>query len=380
MRILVTGGLGYIGSHFIVKALELGHEITAIDNFSNSSISVKETIEEITGKQFEFFEVDLRDKSALANVFKGKTYDCVVHFAGLKSVAESKTNPFTYYTNNVIGSLNLFEAMKIANVSNLIFSSSATVYGNTDCTGYTEEHPKNPVNTYGHTKLVTEQMLENICLSDRNWSVVSLRYFNPIGAHPSGKIGDNPKGVPNNLMPYITKVACGEYPALQIFGDDYETKDGTGVRDYIHVMDLVEGHLAALEYQKENRGFDAFNLGTGNGYSVLDVVKAFEQENDIHIERIVKPRREGDLAAYWANPSKAKSKLSWQATRDLSDMVRDSWRWQKTIKDDKTSTQTLVEPATTTLDRGHKDGFFGGRKVEVRANISKTNREPEVRF
>ncbi|WP_298625097.1 UDP-glucose 4-epimerase GalE [uncultured Legionella sp.] len=344
MRILVTGGLGYIGSHFIVRALELGHEVTAIDNLSNSSISVKKTIEEITNKTFDFFEADLKDPIALAKIFHEHKYDCVVHFAGLKSVADSKTNPIAYYANNVTGSLNLFEAMKAANVHDIIFSSSATVYGTSDCTAYTEEHPKNPVNTYGHTKLITEQMLQNICSSDAKWSVMALRYFNPLGAHASGKLGENPKGIPNNLMPYITRVASGEYEALQIFGTDYKTTDGTGVRDYIHVMDLVEGHLAALEYQKNNRGYEAFNLGTGKGFSVLDVVKAFEQENGIRIPLIKQPRRDGDLAEYWANPSKAKNKLSWEATRNLSDMVRDAWHWQKTMMTEILPTPVQVEP------------------------------------
>lgn len=367
MRILVTGGLGYIGSHFIVSALELGYEVTAIDNLSNSSISVKDAIEEITQKKFDFFEGDLRDPSALARVFSEKTYDCVVHFAGLKSVAESKSNPNLYYENNVIGSLNLFEAMKKANVCNLIFSSSATVYGESDGVAYTEEHPKKPINVYGETKLATEQNLENICLTYPSWSVVALRYFNPIGAHPSGKIGDNPRGVPNNLMPYITKVAMKEYEALQVFGKDYKTKDGTGVRDYIHVMDLVEGHLAALKYQENNRGFAAFNLGTGKGISVLEVVQEFERVNSIQIPLIYKPRRDGDLEAYWANPSKAQSQLSWQATRELSDMVRDAWKWQSTIQAKISSTQiTSVESAkkitiTTSVSKC-MDSFFNEHK------------------
>lgn len=366
MRILVTGGLGYIGSHFIVKALELGYEVTALDNLSNSSISVKNAIEEITSKKFDFFEGDLRDPTALERLFREHTYDSVVHFAGLKSVSESKSNPELYYENNVIGSSNLFEAMKKANVSNLIFSSSATVYGESNKIAYTEEYPKKPINVYGETKLATEQNLESICLSDPNWSVVALRYFNPIGAHPSGKIGDNPKGVPNNLMPYITKVAMKEYPALQVFGTDYGTEDGTGVRDYIHVMDLVEGHLAALNYQKNNKGFEAFNLGTGKGISVLEVVKEFELVNQIHIPLVFQPRREGDLEAYWANPLKAKNELSWEATRNLSDMVRDSWRWQSSQL--SLPTPQALESAkktTETLPVGdNQSGFFSGYKVK----------------
>ncbi|MCL5272155.1 MAG: UDP-glucose 4-epimerase GalE [Gammaproteobacteria bacterium] len=384
MRILVTGGMGYIGSHFIVKALELGHEVTAIDNLCNSSISVKSIIEEIAKKEFKFFEVDLKDKLALANVFKENTFDCVVHFAGLKSVAESKTNPIAYYANNVTGSLNLFEAMNDASVQNLIFSSSATVYGGSDCTVYTEDHPKKPVNNYGHTKLVVEQMLENICLSAPEWSVVALRYFNPIGAHPSGKIGENPRGVPNNLMPYITKVASGEYEALQVFGNDYGTPDKTGVRDYIHVMDLVEGHLAALDFQEKNRGFNAFNLGTGKGFSVLEVVKAFEQENQIEIPLIYKPRRDGDLEAYWADPSKAKVQLCWQAKYELSDMVRDAWRWQNSIKPEPGTTQILVAPTNKTIENPfinvHTNGFFSPLKekeMDKPTNSSITN-DPEL--
>lgn len=328
MHILVTGGLGYIGSHFIVRALELGFYITVVDNLSNSSLSVKNAIERICQKKFTFYKVDLRNLSLLHAVFRADSYDCVVHFAGLKSVEEASKNPLIYYENNVIGSWNLFQAMNRANVRKVIFSSSATVYGNSNVLPYTEEHCKLPFNPYGQTKSVVEEMLVDLCRSNENWTAISLRYFNPIGAHPSGRIGENSRNTPNNLMPYLTRVATGEYEALQVFGNDYLTIDGTGVRDYIHVMDLVDGHLSALCYMKQHSGFDAFNLGTGKGFSVLEVVNAFEKENSISIPLIFKPRRAGDLAAYWADPLKAKSQLGWEAKLHLFDMVRDAWNWQ----------------------------------------------------
>ncbi|ARB93103.1 UDP-glucose 4-epimerase GalE [Legionella longbeachae] len=329
MHILVTGGLGYIGSHFIVMALEEGIQVTAIDNLSNSSIQTQKAIEDICEKPFHFIETDLKDKNKLAELFKQHRFDAVVHFAGLKAVGESNEKPLDYYENNMIGSWNLLHAMHQSEVKKIIFSSSATVYGKPVFNPYTEEHRKLPFNPYGQTKSLVEEMMYDLCQSDKKWSAIALRYFNPIGAHPSGKIGDNPKGIPNNLMPYITKVAVGEFEALRVFGNDYPTKDGTGVRDYIHVMDLVNGHLKTLQYQQSHSGFDAFNLGTGQGYSVLEVVEAFEKENHIHIPLLFKPRRAGDLAAYWADPTKARTLLNWQTTRNLNEMMRDAWNWQK---------------------------------------------------
>ncbi len=330
MRILVTGGLGFIGSHFIVKALQEGHEVITIDNLSNASLSVKERIETITGKTFTFIEADLRDKAALDGVFKAHDIDSVVHFAGLKSVAESTEHPLRYVENNVTGSANLLEAMQNHGVKNFLFSSSATVYGTgSGAKQYTEETPKAPINPYGKSKLMVEQVLEDVCGSDKDFSAIALRYFNPIGAHESGLIGEDPQGRPNNLMPYINRVASGIYKELSVYGTDYNTPDGTGVRDYIHVMDLAEGHLAAMEHQAKEKGFNAFNLGGGRGHSVREVVSAFEKVNGVAVPCKDAPRRAGDLAAYWADPSKAEKVLGWKVKRGLDVMVKDAWRWQQ---------------------------------------------------
>lgn len=314
--LLVTGGLGYIGSHFVIVALQSGYEVLVIDNLSNSHAHTQKHIEAIAQADFQFIEGDIRNKSLLERVFEQYQIETVVHFAGLKAVAESVVNPMRYYDNNVYGSLVLLEVMQKHGVHNIIFSSSATVYGEPQYLPYDEQHPTNPINPYGHTKLHVENILQDICQADNDFAAVTLRYFNPIGAHPSGLIGENPKDIPNNLMPYIVKVAQGELPYLQIFGDDYDTRDGTGERDYIYVMDLVQGHLAALSHL-DKKGFHIFNLGTGTGTTVLELVAAFEAANSVTIHQRVMPRREGDLSKFWANPSLAKKALNWQAVTPL---------------------------------------------------------------
>lgn len=314
--LLVTGGLGYIGSHFVIVALQSGYEVLVIDNLSNSHAHTQKHIEAIAQADFQFIEGDIRNKSLLERIFEQYQIETVVHFAGLKAVAESVVNPMRYYDNNVYGSLVLLEVMQKHGVHNIIFSSSATVYGEPQYLPYDEQHPTNPINPYGHTKLHVENILQDICQADNDFAAVTLRYFNPIGAHPSGLIGENPKDIPNNLMPYIVKVAQGELPYLQIFGDDYDTRDGTGERDYIYVMDLVQGHLAALSHL-DKKGFHIFNLGTGTGTTVLELVAAFEAANSVTIHQRVMPRREGDLSKFWANPSLAKKALNWQAVTPL---------------------------------------------------------------
>lgn len=314
--LLVTGGFGYIGSHFVIVALQSGYEVLVIDNLSNSHAHTQKHIEAIAQADFQFIEGDIRNKSLLERIFEQYQIETVVHFAGLKAVAESVVNPMRYYDNNVYGSLVLLEVMQKHGVHNIIFSSSATVYGEPQYLPYDEQHPTNPINPYGHTKLHVENILQDICQADNDFAAVTLRYFNPIGAHPSGLIGENPKDIPNNLMPYIVKVAQGELPYLQIFGDDYDTRDGTGERDYIYVMDLVQGHLAALSHL-DKKGFHIFNLGTGTGTTVLELVAAFEAANSVTIHQRVMPRREGDLSKFWANPSLAKKALNWQAVTPL---------------------------------------------------------------
>ena len=314
--LLVTGGLGYIGSHFVIVALQSGYEVLVIDNLSNSHAHTQKHIEAIAQADFQFIEGDIRNKSLLERIFEQYQIETVVHFAGLKAVAESVVNPMRYYDNNVYGSLVLLEVMQKHGVHNIIFSSSATVYGEPQYLPYDEQHPTNPINPYGHTKLHVENILQDICQADNDFAAVTLRYFNPIGAHPSGLIGENPKDIPNNLMPYIVKVAQGELPYLQIFGDDYDTRDGTGERDYIYVMDLVQGHLAALSHL-DKKGLHIFNLGTGTGTTVLELVAAFEAANSVTIHQRVMPRREGDLSKFWANPSLAKKALNWQAVTPL---------------------------------------------------------------
>lgn len=329
MTILVTGGTGYIGSHTCVELLNKGYEVVVFDNLYNSKIEVVDRIKEITGKDITFYKADLNDKESMRIVFENHKFDAVIHFAGLKAVGESVQKPLLYYKNNIAGTINLCELMNEYNCKKMIFSSSATVYGSPKTVPITEDFPLNTTNPYGSTKLMLEGILSDLCVPDREWSVVLLRYFNPIGAHESGLIGENPNGIPNNLMPYITQVAAGRLPELGVFGDDYDTPDGTGVRDYIHVVDLAAGHVNAVEKVTASAGVNVYNLGTGNGYSVLDIVKTFERVNGIKIPYSIKPRRPGDIAVCYANPAKAKAELGWEAKYDLDRMCRDSWRFTK---------------------------------------------------
>jgi len=327
--ILVTGGAGYIGSHTVVELLAKGNELLILDNFSNSSPRVLERIQKISGQRPLLVEGDIRDRDALKAVFAAHPIQSVIHFAGLKAVGESVDQPLSYYDNNVAGSLRLFEAMAEANVKTLVFSSSATVYGDPHTVPIREDFPLQATNPYGRTKLHIEEMLRDITRSDPAWRIALLRYFNPVGAHPSGLIGENPRGIPNNLMPYVTQVAVGRRPKLGVFGNDYPTPDGTGVRDYIHVVDLARGHLAALDALAKDAGMMTVNLGTGQGYSVLDVVKAFEKASGRPVPFEFLPRRAGDVASCYADPSLALSQLGWQAEYCLDDMCRDAWRWQE---------------------------------------------------
>lgn len=327
-NILVTGGAGYIGSHTCVELLNSGHEVIIVDNFSNSKPEALNRIKEITKKELNFYEVDLLNKEALEEVFKNNNIDAVIHFAGLKAVGESVAIPITYYHNNITGTLILCELMEKYNVKKMVFSSSATVYGMNNVSPLTENLPLSTTNPYGSTKLMIEQILRDVYVSDNSWSTALLRYFNPIGAHESGRIGEDPNGIPNNLMPFITQVAVGKREKLGVFGNDYDTHDGTGVRDYIHVVDLAKGHLKALEKVLETQGVEAYNLGTGVGYSVLDVVKNFEKATGIEVPYAILDRRPGDIATCYADASKALKELGWKAEKNLEDMCRDSWRWQ----------------------------------------------------
>jgi len=324
----VTGGAGYIGSHTCVELLSKGHDIVILDNFSNSKPEVLNRIKEITGKEFRFYKADILDKEGLNKIFQENDINAVIHFAGLKAVGESVKIPIKYYYNNITGTLVLCEVMEKHNVKRMVFSSSATVYGKPESVPIKEDFPLNPANPYGRTKLMIEEILKDIYASDNDWSIALLRYFNPIGAHESGKIGEDPNGVPNNLMPYITQVAIGKREKLNIFGNDYDTHDGTGVRDYIHVVDLAKGHLKALEKIMVSEGIDSYNLGTGTGYSVLDVVCAFEKVTGIKIPYQVTDRRPGDIDKCYADPAKAYNELGWKAEKNLEDMCMDSWNWQ----------------------------------------------------
>jgi UDP-glucose 4-epimerase len=328
VKILVTGGAGFIGSHAAVELLENGYDIVIVDNLSNSQIEAIQRIKELTGKDFPFYEMDLLNAEALETIFAAQKIDAVMHFAGLKAVGESVEMPLAYYHNNITGTLILCEAMKKHGVKNIVFSSSATVYGNPDRVPIDESFPLSATNPYGRTKLMIEEILRDLHVSDPSWRIAVLRYFNPIGAHASGRIGENPTGIPNNLMPYITQVAIGKREQLQVFGNDYDTHDGTGVRDYIHVVDLVKGHLKALQYLENNEGIETFNLGTGTGYSVLDLVKSFGEVTSTDIPYQIVDRRPGDIGICYANPEKAKTVLGWQAEKDLKDMCKDSWKWQ----------------------------------------------------
>ncbi len=329
MKVLLTGGAGYIGSHTAVEMIAAGHEVVIADNFDNSSPKVLDRIEAISGTRPKLYEIDVADNAAVDAMFEKENFDAVVHFAGLKAVGESCAIPVRYYRNNIDTTLTLLEVMKARGVHNIVFSSSATVYGIPEEVPLKEGMPTFCTNPYGWTKYMNEQILTDAANADENLSVVLLRYFNPIGAHKSGLIGENPSGIPNNLMPYITQVAVGKLPRLGVFGNDYPTHDGTGVRDYIHVVDLALGHVKAIEYAAAHKGTEIFNLGTGNGYSVLDIVNAFSRVNNIEIPYDIKPRRPGDVAECYADASKAARELGWTAQYGLEDMCRDSWNWQK---------------------------------------------------
>lgn len=329
MAILVTGGAGFIGSHTVLELLNAGYEVVVVDNLVNASKESLKRVEELSNKKVTFYENDILDRDALNKIFDKEDIDSVIHFAGLKAVGESVAKPLEYYHNNISGSLVLFDVMRNHGVKNIIFSSSATVYGDPAFIPITEECPKGkPTNPYGMTKWMLEEILMDIQKADPEWNVILLRYFNPIGAHESGRMGENPNGIPNNLMPYITQVAVGKLQQLGVFGNDYDTPDGTGVRDYIHVVDLALGHVAAIKKIKENPGVKIYNLGTGNGYSVLDIVKNFEEATGVKIPYVIKERRAGDIATCYCDASLAKKELGWEAKRDLKQMCADSWRWQ----------------------------------------------------
>ena len=329
MKILVTGGAGYIGSHTCVELLNAGYDVVVVDNLYNASAKALDRVREITGKDLTFYEADVLDAPKMDEIFKKEQVDCVIHFAGLKAVGESVVKPLEYYKNNINGTLVLCEAMRKNGCKNIIFSSSATVYGNPAFIPITEECPKGtPTNPYGWTKWMIEQILTDLHTADPEWNVILLRYFNPIGAHKSGLMGEDPKGIPNNLLPYVAQVAIGKLKCLGVFGDDYDTPDGTGVRDYIHVVDLAAGHVKAINKIKENPGVKIYNLGTGKGYSVLDVVKAFSKACGHDVPYEIKPRRAGDISTCYSDASLAKKELGWEAKYDIGEMCEDSWRWQ----------------------------------------------------
>ena len=332
MNILLTGGAGFIGSHTIVELFNAGHDVVVVDNLCNSKADVMDKVKEITGRIVPFYEADVRDKNAMNKIFEENKIDVVIHFAGLKAVGESVAKPLEYYENNMGNTFTLIEVMRQHGCKNIIFSSSATVYGDPAIIPITEECPKGQcTNPYGKTKSMLEEVLSDVQKADPEWNVVLLRYFNPIGAHKSGLIGENPNGIPNNLMPYITQTAIGIREELGVFGNDYDTHDGTGVRDYIHVCDLATGHVAALQAIERKCGLAVYNLGTGHGYSVLDVVNAFEKANGLKVPYSIKPRRPGDVATCYCNPEKAKRELGWEAKYGIEDMCRDSWNFQKNL-------------------------------------------------
>ncbi len=328
MKVLVTGGAGYIGSHTCVQLLEAGYDIVVLDNLSNSSEESLNRVRKITGKDFKFYNADLLDYEATNAVFEENSIDAVIHFAGLKAVGESVSIPLRYYHNNITGTLNLLDIMSKRNVKRIVFSSSATVYGDPHTVPIKEDFPLSCTNPYGRTKLMIEEILRDLYVSDKEWNIAILRYFNPVGAHESGLIGEDPNGIPNNLVPYISQVAVGKLSCLSVFGDDYDTPDGTGVRDYIHVVDLANGHLKALEKISASVGVVTYNLGTGTGYSVLDMVKAFGKACGRDVNYKIAPRRPGDIGACFADPEKAERELGFRAEKNLDDMCRDTWRWQ----------------------------------------------------
>lgn len=328
-RILVTGGAGYIGSHTVLQLLEAGHLVTVLDNLCNASAESLKRVEQLTGKSLDFVQGDIRDSALLNRLFSGSKIDAVIHFAGLKAVGESVEQPLRYYQNNVYGTLVLCEAMQAHDVKNLVFSSSATVYGDPVSLPLVESMPTGrPTNPYGQSKLMVELILQDLFNADPSWNIALLRYFNPVGAHSSGRIGEDPNGIPNNLMPFVAQVATGRREVLNVFGDDYPTADGTGVRDYIHVEDLAAGHLKALDKLQQDAGLKVYNLGTGQGYSVLDMVKAFEQASGKPVPYLIAPRRAGDVASCYADASLAEQELDWKATKGIEEMCQDTWRWQ----------------------------------------------------
>ncbi len=329
MSILVTGGAGYIGSHTCAELLSAGYDVVVVDNLCNSNPMSLTRVEQITGRTLSFYEADVRDRAALDNVFTQEDIDSVIHFAGLKAVGESVEKPLEYYNNNITGTLVLCDVMRNHGVRDIVFSSSATVYGDPASVPVSEDCPRGePANPYGRSKSMVEQILTDMAYADPGWNVVLLRYFNPIGAHESGLIGEDPRGIPNNLLPYIAQVAVGRLPYLNVYGDDYDTPDGSGVRDYIHVTDLAAGHVKAIEKLQGTHGVSVYNLGTGRGYSVFDVLHAYEKACGRTIPYVVKPRRQGDIAVCYADPSKAERELGWRACRGIEKMCEDSWRWQ----------------------------------------------------
>ena len=332
MRILVTGGTGYIGSHTVVELINNGYDVVIVDNFSNSKPDVLSRLKQITGKDIKFYELDVCDKDKLRKVFDDEEIGAVIHFAGYKAVGESVSKPLMYYRNNIDSTLSLLEVMSEYGVKNIVFSSSATVYGNPDVLPIKENSKLSTTNPYGTTKLYIEGILKDLYISDNEWSIAVLRYFNPVGAHKSGLIGENPNGIPNNLMPYIVKVAMGELPYLNIFGNDYDTLDGTGVRDYIHITDLANGHIKAVDYVLKNKGIDYYNLGTGHGYSVLEMVNTFKEVNKIDVPYKIAARRDGDIATCYADTEYAYKRLGWKAERDLSEMVLSAYNYVKENK------------------------------------------------
>jgi UDP-glucose 4-epimerase len=329
MKVLLTGGTGYIGSHTAIALTQAGHEVLLYDNLCNSKASVVDRLEKILGQRPALVQGDIRDTALLQRTLQANGIEAVIHFAGLKAVGESVAQPVDYYANNVQGTVSLLQAMQGAGVKTLVFSSSATVYGVPQYLPYDEDHPTAATNPYGRSKLHVEEILRDVAASDASWRFISLRYFNPVGAHESGLIGEDPNGIPNNLMPFIAKVATGQLPELGVFGDDYDTPDGTGVRDYIHVMDLAEGHEAALQFLQTHAGWHTINLGTGKGYSVLEMLQAFERASGQRIAYAIKPRRPGDLPSYWAKTDKAAQLLGWRASREQDTMCVDTWRWQQ---------------------------------------------------
>ncbi|WP_066291433.1 UDP-glucose 4-epimerase GalE [Bacillus sp. FJAT-29937] len=328
MKILVTGGAGYIGTHTCVELLQAGYEVVVADNFSNSKPAALRKVREVTGKDFITYEIDIKDQASLTTIFSEQDIEAVIHFAGLKAVGESVEVPLRYYQNNISGTINLCEVMEQFNVKKLVFSSSATVYGLLERVPFCENDPLQATNPYGQTKLICEQMLQDLFISDRAWGIALLRYFNPVGAHGSGIIGEDPNGIPNNLFPYMSQVAVGKLAELSVFGNDYDTHDGTGVRDYIHVVDLASGHLKALERILHRTGVHTYNLGTGKGYSVLEMIRAFENASSREIPYKIVKRRAGDIAVSYADPTKAKRELRWSTERDIDDMCKDTWQWQ----------------------------------------------------